>query len=116
VPLSAKALEHFAPLCVGRAPGELLFRATKPRGSDESWQIRSVMHCVARVFRLAGITDRERLPGTHRFRATCLTRMLDAGVSVAVVSKLAGHSSAAITLLHYAGVSDEAARAAVERV
>jgi len=115
VPLSKKALRYIGPLCVGRPASEALFRSPKRNGP---WSRNGLFASIRAAYAEIGIAPERlsRLPGAHLLRSTCLTRMLDAGVSVAVVSKLAGHSSAAITLRHYAGVSDEAAREAVERI
>ena len=63
-----------------------------------------------RIVREAGITH----VTPHDLRRTCATRLLEAGVSVKTVQDIMGHASAVTTLKHYAGVTEQAKRNAIE--
>jgi integrase len=71
----------------------------------------AITHAFADALRAAGLSPLR----WHDLRAAHGGLLLAAGVDIAVISKMLGHSSVALTVRHYAGVGEALGRQASER-
>lgn len=92
--------------------GDWLYPARTMKSATGHLAPSTVARWWRQVREAAGLSPRLRW---HDLRATCVTRMLDAGVSVEVVRVQIGHRTLAM-VMRYSRVTDEALRDGVARL
>jgi site-specific recombinase XerD len=84
-------------------------------GTDEPMSVGSIQHCFRLAVAAAGLP---REATVHTLRHSYATHLLEAGVSLRLIGAYLGHSSLDTTVIytHLTAVSEEKARAVVERL
>ena len=87
---------HFAALCAGKLPMELLFAQDRP-GPKKPRSTTNLHRAVQRICKSAGVT----MICTHSLRGMNAELQLEGGIADDVVAKSLGHTSIRITKSHY---------------
>ncbi|MFZ4553667.1 MAG: tyrosine-type recombinase/integrase [Burkholderiales bacterium] len=109
VPLNEAGKQLFAKLVSDNDRSELVFR--RPNGSG--WGKNHHVRPLQAANQAAGIAPPIRF---HELRHTYASQLAQQGVDLLTISKLLGHADTRITARHYAHLSDQTLRSAVEKL
>ena len=113
VPMNGDVMKALAALRGGMFPGGYVFRNLRGRAMYNNFGSN-----FERIVKRAGLIDSKGKArySAHDLRGTCVTNLLDRGVSPKIVQVIMGHASITTTMKHYAGVSDKGKHEAMKRL